>query len=136
MTSHHKDSLLDEATVSVTTLGEKIMTASWRLVILAVLALFYFQGNNILNSLVSKNPDLVLARETALAAKSLADATSLANTQLVASQSRIFDALKQDHIDQTSTNLALATLIEHVSGLEKQLDRVELKQDDTPSQKN
>jgi hypothetical protein len=130
-------------------LSGKIGSLIWKLTVALLLALIYFEGKNMANGFIAQNPDMVAnksaiaaaqlavidARTTALAAATDAKTTAIdAATkvqEVAASETRIFDALRQDHADQQAVVVSIATLTEHVAGLEKQVDRVETKQDAT-----
>ena len=108
----------------------------YRGLVLAALGGLAWQGRNMADAFIAQSPkmvavesDLADAKSSASVAKDVANKAADKADQIIAAQSRLFDALKQEHVDQQATNVSIATLVDHVAGLEKQLDRVEAKQD-------
>ena len=112
----------------------------WRLTVLALLALGYFEGKNMLNAFISQTPAMVAdqlaiakAQEAVVDAKTTAVAASGKVDQVLATQTRIFDALKQGHEDieglRNTVTASNATVTAQITALGKQVDRIETKQD-------
>lgn len=140
------------------TLVERVVkafsTATWRLTIISLqfvllggAAFVIWQGKATAMNVIAKSPAVIQANKDLTALKDdLAEtkdaltkdieATTAASTQAkdkaeqsLATQSKIFDRLSVLSDTGESIKISLATLTEHVSGLETRFDRVEARQD-------
>jgi hypothetical protein len=116
--------------------GSRFTTNLFRLFILAAFAIVVFYGRTLLNQLINENPTMV--KNVAAIDKGVSDVEAVKSdenviqaklTQLSDSQSRVFEALKQTNASLQTIGTAQAVTNEHISGLEKTLERVENKQD-------
>lgn len=128
--------IMAKADKAMTSFTAKIIALVWRLAVLILVALGYFEGKSFKDRLVSENPDVIenkvairAAQEAVQEAKVSAKEANGKADQLLATQTRVFDALGQVHKDLQTLNTSNATLTERVAGLGKTLDRVEAKQD-------
>lgn len=108
----------------------------WRAIMTGMGAAALFWGKAGLNALVAQTPemiankaDIMVAKVDVAAARSAADSAHLEAQQTTAALQRISEAIKQVYQKQQEADLKTATLIEHVTGIEKQVDRMEAKAD-------
>jgi septal ring factor EnvC (AmiA/AmiB activator) len=96
-------------------------------------------GEQMLSSFIATNPVVLQAADNAkqakdavLEAKRAAEDASHKTDQIIATQQRLFDSLKDLHDRQINVLTSLSALTDHVAGVEKQVDRLTANQDQLP----
>jgi hypothetical protein len=124
----------------LTKLLAKVSTGIFRILVLIILALCYFEGKNMLNAFIAESPEVTsvkanvqAAQDAVVAARATADRADTKADQSLAIQAKIFEAIKESHADietlrltVTGTAAQTSTQIQDLGG---RLSRIEAKQD-------